>query len=417
MPIIRRSNRIQAKNTSQKIKQEDRKAHEIVTKPIKSKTVVKSESPKLCSGCNDTHPPIRRYNVVQWVQCENCDSWWHAECVCINPEDILKLDLYEIPYTCVLCVLQGSPWIVENNKINVTVTPVKDKISKLNRESDIKQKSNTDRDNSKEQKPTPSKSCTENKHQVSGRPVQQGSETVSNSNNIVVVDNIEEAHQFKSSKSIRDNLSRHPELQEVEFAYSLPKGGVALHFKSEEKANNILENWPGSVFSQSEKPHRIRGKGSVQIGFVKNIDLKLTDNQLKSFLESSGCKVKEVSKVFHRHSGKPMPIRKVTFESESDLEEAIRLEFPYKINGKQAFCEKEKQFKVVRCFSCHRYNHIAANCPYKNTCENCGSEEHIYTECQKQSRCKNCGGNHKSSSNSCPEYLAIIQRIRKNQLF
>ena len=41
MPIIRRSNRIQAKNTSQKIKQEDRKAHEIVTKPIKLKTVVK----------------------------------------------------------------------------------------------------------------------------------------------------------------------------------------------------------------------------------------------------------------------------------------------------------------------------------------------------------------------------------------
>ena len=29
-------------------------------------------------------------------------------------EDIFKLDLYDITYTCVLCVLKGSPWITEN---------------------------------------------------------------------------------------------------------------------------------------------------------------------------------------------------------------------------------------------------------------------------------------------------------------
>ena len=232
-----------------------------------------------------------------------------------------------------------------------------------------------------------------------------------------MVDNIKEAQNWKSSKVIKDKLSQHPEFQEVEFAYSLPRGGVAIHFNSEEKAEDILENWPGCVFSPTEKPHRIRGKVTSKIGFVKNIDIRLADNQLKSFLVSSGCSVKEVRKVFHRNSGRPMPIRKVTFNSESDLEKAIKLEFPYKINGKQAFCEKEKQFKVVRCFSCHRYNHIAANCPYKGTCENCGSEDHIFTgECRKQSVCTNCGGKHKSSSNSCPEYLAIIQRVRKNQM-
>ena len=238
------------------------------------------------------------------------------------------------------------------------------------------------------------------------------------SSNIIVVDNIKETQNLKSSKVIKDKLSQHTEFQEVAFAYSLPRGGVAIHFNSEKKAQDTLENWPKGVFSQTEIPHRTKEKVAGQTGFIKNIDIRLADNQLKSFLVSTGCKVKEVRKVFHRHSGKPMPIRKVTFDSERDLEIAIETDFPFKINGKQAFCEKEKQFKVVRCFSCHRFNHIAANCPYKDTCENCGSEDHIFTgECCKQSVCRNCGGQHKSSSNSCPEYLEIIQRIRKNQIF
>ena len=211
-----------------------------------------------------------------------------------------------------------------------------------------------------------------------------------------MVDNIKEAQNWKSSKVIKDKLNQHPGFQEVDFAYSLPRGGVAIHFKSEDTAEEVLENWPSDVFSPTEKPNRVRGKVICQTGFVKNIDIRLADNQLKSFLVSSECVVKEVRKVFHRNSGKPMPIRKITFGSESDLDKAICLELPFKLNGKQAFYEKEKQLKVVRCFPCHRYNHIAANCPYKSTCENCGSEDHTFTgNRQRQSFCTNCGGKHK----------------------
>ena len=414
MPIVRRSNRIQTKKSNQESKQPFKKSQDNVTpvKPnvVKSKTFVKSESPKVCSGCKNTHPPIRRYNIVQWVQCENCDTWWHAECVCVTPEDILKLDLYEIPYTCVLCVLQGSPWIAENHKFKVSAPIIDKKVSKPGSDSGIKQESNP----VKPKTLVGIDNCSEGDSEI--EKVNGKLDVISS--HIIVVDNIKESQNLKSSKVIKDKLSQHPEFQKVDFAYSLPRGGVAIHFNSEKKAEDILENWPESVFSQSEKPHRIRGKVIGQTGFVKNIDIRLADSQLKSFLVSAGCNVQEVRKVFHRHSGKPMPIRKVTFDSVSDLEKAIETEFPFKINGKQAFCEKEKQFKVVRCFSCHRFNHIAANCPYKDTCENCGSEDHIFTgECRKQSVCTNCGGQHKSSSNLCPEYLEIIQKIRKNQMF
>lgn len=301
-----------------------------------------------------------------------------------------------------MCILKGSPWIAENNNLSTPVS-VKTK-SKPNIESDKIEQVDFKQETVDESKCSMVSEC-DSKPELT-------------SNHIVIVDNIIDAQNLKSSKSIKEKLAQHPEFQEVDFAYSLPRGGVAIHFSSEEKAVDILEKWPGSVFSKTEQPHQISGKISYSTGFIKNIDTRLSDNQLKEFFDSAGCKVKEVKKVFHRHSGKPMPIRKLLFESESDLRKAIELQYPFRLNGKQAFCGKEEKFKVVRCFSCHRFNHIAANCPFKDTCENCGSEDHVFTgDCRKQSICANCGGRHKSSSNSCPKYLEILQRRRQNQFF
>ena len=117
---------------------------------------------------------------------------------------------------------------------------------------------------------------------------------------IIVVDNIKEAQHFKSSKNIQEKLIQHPQFKEVNFAYSLPRGGVAIHFNSDKEAEEVLSNWPATVFSDTENPHKIESKALSVTGFVKNIDTRVTDNQLRGFLESKECRVKEVKKVFHR---------------------------------------------------------------------------------------------------------------------
>ena len=237
------------------------------------------------------------------------------------------------------------------------------------------------------------------------------------SGNIIVVDNIKEAHQWKSSKTIKDQLDTFPELKSIDFAYSLPRGGIALHCKSDNEADEILEKWPRKVFSEAEKPHRPKEESLCHTGFLKNIDIRVKDSQLRDFLNNKHCKVLEVKKIFHRNSGRPMPIRKVTFATNSDLLTALRVDYPFKLNGKEAFCEEEKRHKVIRCFSCHRFNHIAANCIYKSKCENCGSEEHTFSgECTSPSTCGNCGGHHRSSSKNCPKYIEIVQKFRKNHI-
>ena len=150
-------------------------------------------------------------------------------------------------------------------------------------------------------------------------------------------------------------------------------------------------------YLMNKKNHNYpKQKTLCSVGYLKNIDIKLSDQQIKGFLENKECKVQQVKRVFYRHSGKPMPIRKVHFACSEDLSKACKVEYPFKINGKQAFCEEEKSLKIVRCFNCHLFNHISAHCPNSTACENCGSEEHSKAgDCHLQSKCSNCKGNHR----------------------
>ena len=365
--------------------------------------------------------------MVEWAQCDNCDQWWHAECACITAEDCVRLTFYDISFTCAICCLKGSPWVLKNHfgveqKGKITGNST---IPIIRTDSDCDKKEAHQQPQSKD-----IKFCNSGKKSVKKSIKKEDSVDLSNSadsvcdqkqkpnsKHIIVVDNIKEAQHFKSSKNIQEKLIQHPQFKGVNFAYSLPRGGVAIHFNSDKEAEEVLSNWPATVFSDTENPHKIESKALSVTGFVKNIDTRVTDNQLRGFLESKECRVKEVKKVFHRYSGKPMPIRKIYFQSVSDLDKAIKLEYIFKLNGKQAYCEKEKGFRVVRCFSCHRFNHISANCPNRSNCENCSSEDHTFTgDCFQQSKCINCGGKHRSSSNSCPKYLEIIQRVQKNQM-
>ena len=390
MPHIRRSSRIQSNKTSVK------KERSIPNNPSPAnpKTKVKINTklkPGICFACEQKHPPIRRYNVVEWAQCDNCDQWWHAECACITAEDCVRLAFYDISFTCALCCLKGSPWVLENHSIPVVNSTV----------FDSGQKNKTE--------------LVERVKKVT--QVVEESKSSNKSSNIIVVDNIKDGQHWKSSKNIKEKLNQTQELKNIDFAYSLPKGGIALHCNTDEEAEKLLTNWPEAVFNEQEIPHLPKGNSLCSTGYLKNIDIKIKENQLVEFFKNKGCQVQQVKRVFHRHSGNPMPIRKVSFVSNQDLLKACSLVYPYQLNGKPAFCEEEKRLKIVRCFNCHQFNHISANCPNRTTCENCGSEDHTYSEqCHLQSICANCKGSHKSSSKFCPKYIHLLENIRKNNM-
>ena len=139
--------------------------------------------PEIYFACKQKHSPIRRNNVVEWTQCDNCDQWCHAECACITAEDCVRLAFYDISYTCAICCLKGSPWVVENYRLpGVNSAGIECVQERKAEELEIKEM-------------VKQKGVLVTEGSESGKVV-SGKET----GNIIVVDNIKEAQHWKSSK-------------------------------------------------------------------------------------------------------------------------------------------------------------------------------------------------------------------------
>ena len=120
-------------------------------------------------------------------------------------EEILHLTLYDFEYTYALCILKGSPWILENHKFAVKTEP---EVKTIPQETSISQK------------------CSES--------VSEKEEC------IVIVDNIQSPKKFRSSIDICKETKKFSDTQ-PKFSYSLPKGGVALELKTKNKQRRSLE--------------------------------------------------------------------------------------------------------------------------------------------------------------------------------
>ena len=58
---------------------------------------------------------------------------------------------------------------------------------------------------------------------------------------VIVVDNIENPKEFGSSSQIPKTLKNIEGFKDIQFAYSLPQGGVALQFKNSTAADKALK--------------------------------------------------------------------------------------------------------------------------------------------------------------------------------
>ena len=65
--------------------------------------------------------------------------------------------------------------------------------------------------------------------------------------------------------------------KEIDFTYSLPRGGIALHCSSEKEASEILDSWSEKVFANQEKTHRPKETVPSNVGYLKNIDIRIRD--------------------------------------------------------------------------------------------------------------------------------------------
>ena len=220
---------------------------------------------------------------------------------------------------------------------------------------------------------------------------------------IIIIDNIKDPKSYCNSRDILSEFNKYFPDVEVEFGYLLPKGGIALHLKSKEARDRIIEEFPPGAFGGGVNPHRPKEQRNPFI-YLKGVDTSI-DIQLEEVLTGKGVKVNEITRLKNSFTGKPTKTVKILCKEDTW---SILLTLALKFKGSHCQVEKEKESKVIQCFNCQRFGHLAKNCGRNQCCPHCGNE-HPKRHCTLPAKCANCNGGHPAFSKACPEFTKRMQ--------
>ena len=226
--------------------------------------------------------------------------------------------------------------------------------------------------------------------------------------NILIIDNIDGASDFATSRRILQEIHLYCPSVKIDFAYSLAKGGVAIHTTCQEDRDLLLAELPSESFGCGVK-HLPKGHCDKTV-FVKGVDTSVSVSQLTGHLLKFGITVIDIRRLSRRHTGKPTHIVKIKC-SENSAKQLLNTRLV--INNKVCLVEKERSVRVVRCFNCQSLGHLARHCKNSRRCEVCSETHAVHEKCTSEVKCCNCFGKHPASSSVCPVYLERHENLAK----
>jgi len=234
----------------------------------------------------------------------------------------------------------------------------------------------------------------------------------------VILDCIKSPAKYHDSKSILKAVNESKPDLKVDFAYSLTRGGIALHCSSSPDRAVALNPWKeGSFGSTNVKPHVPTGSdhGRRRI-IIRDIPRHTSDADIQAILESHTNIKCKVHRYFNHRHNSYMPVALATFEDQLPASTYRRLlsEGVRTANSQQLKVEPFKSSRITRCYSCQAFGHIAKACVFAKKCLECAStlssSPHSHT-CN-EIKCCNCSSLfHTADSKYCPEYRRYLSII------
>ena len=224
---------------------------------------------------------------------------------------------------------------------------------------------------------------------------------------IIVIDGIETPELYKNSTNILKEFNNYCPGIKATAAFSLARGGVTIYLKSASERDKALEQLSVESFGGGFK--RILAPKKSYSLFLRRVDTSIQEETLLNTIKGISSEVYTIKRLKNRSTGKPRQLVKLTC-SETAAKEIITSEVFVK--GIKILIEKQRNFQIIRCYSCQAYGHIAKNCRRKVACETC-AQESCETPCKNPPKCANCNNNHPAFSIHCPIYIQKYEDLSK----
>ena len=248
--------------------------------------------------------------------------------------------------------------------------------------------------------------------------------------NTVMISNVTCIDFVKDSRQIIKQFKKHFGEIEVQ-TYFLSKGGsVLIELSSTMDAEEVCSKWESTFFSKegTRDNSKLSQKGtSCQIlknanrsVLIKKVPLDIDTDNLKDFLsEAYSYKISSVLR-FKTRAGNLLQTIKIDFETVADQEKCLKEGIKYQ---HQSFLVEKYQIRkrVIQCYNCWRFNHIANLCPNRTVCLMCSGNHHS-NRCEqgterngyKTYRCTNCNGNHFANDRKCKVYSGMEHKLTES---
>jgi len=214
--------------------------------------------------------------------------------------------------------------------------------------------------------------------------------------NIIIIDHIAEAERYSRSTEILKEVNTFAPQVQVKYAYSLAKGGIAIHTYYTEDKQLLLQSLAGKAFNGAKISDLSEKEDIV---FLKNIPTYIDTSVITMALQDYKISASKVERNQHPRTGRPQPVVRV-FCQAGEAQKLLRYT---SLSVGNVVCEVvKKRANVLRCYNCQQFGHIARACVNQKRCVNCSGIHTSDSYCTRQPKCTNCGGLHRSSYRLCP---------------
>ena len=216
--------------------------------------------------------------------------------------------------------------------------------------------------------------------------------------NIIIVDCISDPIKFTCSDNIlREVQSFAPHIQ-VKYAYSLAKGGVVIHLNNTEDKLTLLNSFTAEAFGGAKISDLAERNCTLAL---RNVPTYVDLETVRLALKEKSVEAKKLLRQQHKLMGRPQPVLKVVC-TDTD---AKKLPNHTRITVGRHTCDVVRNnARVLHCYNCQQFGHIARTCTNPRRCINCSDLYCSNGYCRKAAKCVNCEGPHRASERSCPIY-------------